>query len=629
MKTYRPLGFLKAFIFIAIMAVILVAYSPVQAALQCSDSIDNDGDGQIDYGGVTCPTLLNLIKNSSFEIPWFSTSCGSGYGCGWINPTSLPDWDLTTPYTEIQHTANLFGVSPPDGVASMELDSPNNGFSQTITLSQANLPLTLSFYYSPRPGYGNQLMEVLWNNESVAFVGGSSGVSFVKYTYDVIGQLGDNTLSFISRGNGYGGGNLLDNVVLKQVSSCVPVPADTDCTSSQDDSESPTPPACSSNTDCGSNGYTGSNFCQSNSVYQNYTTYTCNNPGTAQSYCSTNTNPQLQTTCSSNQTCQAGACVNQNISCSSNTDCGSNGYTGSNFCQSNSVYKNYLTYTCNNAGTTQSYCSTNTVANLQQTCNSNQTCSSGSCNNQNTCTQNSYKQCGAGNSVYWYDSCGSQGSLYQVCNSNQVCSGSICQNTYVNNIYNNYTNHSFRGCENNIAYWYDSNGTRQDIYQNCNLTNQACNNGSCVGSTYTNTTTSTVISNPYVLHYTTKCYNSNVYWYDNKGKVQDLNQTCTDSNSCTVDGCTSGNCQNVLKCDGSTCAVGSADYVRYCSTQTVSCTITPQGGTINTTPTNGNLTASISENSFTDFLKQWYLWIIVAIILIFLFFMAFRRSAVE
>src|SRR3989344_7414842 len=558
MKTYRPLGFLKAFIFIAIMAVILVAYSPVQAALQCSDSIDNDGDGQIDYGGVTCPTLLNLIKNSSFEIPWFSTSCGSGYGCGWINPTSLPDWDLTTPYTEIQHTANLFGVSPPDGVASMELDSPNNGFSQTITLSQANLPLTLSFYYSPRPGYGNQLMEVLWNNESVAFVGGSSGVSFVKYTYDVIGQLGDNTLSFISRGNGYGGGNLLDNVVLKQVSSCVPVPADTDCTSSQDDSESPTPTACSSNTDCGSNGYTGSNFCQSNSVYQNYTTYTCNN-----------------------------------------------------------------------AGTTQSYCSTNTVANLQQTCNSNQTCSSGSCNNQNTCTQNSYKQCGAGNSVYWYDSCGSQGSLYQVCNSNQVCSGSICQNTYVNNIYNNYTNHSFRGCENNIAYWYDSNGTRQDIYQNCNLTNQACNNGSCVGSTYTNTTTSTVISNPYVLHYTTKCYNSNVYWYDNKGKVQDLNQTCTDSNSCTVDGCTSGNCQNVLKCDGSTCAVGSADYVRYCSTQTVSCTITPQGGTINTTPTNGNLTASISENSFTDFLKQWYLWIIVAIILIFLFFMAFRRSAVE
>jgi len=337
----------------------------------------------------------------------------------------------------------------------------------------------------------------------------------------------------------------------------------------------------------------------------------------------------LYQTCGSNQTCQAGACVNQNISCSSNTDCGSNGYTGSNFCQSNSVYKNYLTYTCNNAGTTQSYCSTNTVANLQQTCNSNQTCSSGSCNNQNTCTQNSYKQCGAGNSVYWYDSCGSQGSLYQVCNSNQVCSGSICQNTYVNNIYNNYTNHSFRGCENNIAYWYDSNGTRQDIYQNCNLTNQACNNGSCVGSTYTNTTTSTVISNPYVLHYTTKCYNSNVYWYDNKGKVQDLNQTCTDSNSCTVDGCTSGNCQNVLKCDGSTCAVGSADYVRYCSTQTVSCTITPQGGTINTTPTNGNLTASISENSFTDFLKQWYLWIIVAIILIFLFFMAFRRSAVE
>ncbi len=59
---------------------------------------------------------------------------------------------------------------------------------------------------------------------------------------------------------------------------------------------------CSSNSQCGTNGVTGSSFCQGNGVYQNYTTYTCNNAGTATSSCSSSTTPQLQTTCSGSKT---------------------------------------------------------------------------------------------------------------------------------------------------------------------------------------------------------------------------------------------------------------------------------------------------------------------------------------
>src|SRR3989344_885931 len=70
------------------------------------------------------------------------------------------------------------------------------------------------------------------------------------------------------------------------------------------------PVVCNNNADCGTNGYTGGPFCQGNSVYQNFTTYTCNNPGTQNSFCSNSTAAQLQQTCSNTQTCSNGSCSN-------------------------------------------------------------------------------------------------------------------------------------------------------------------------------------------------------------------------------------------------------------------------------------------------------------------------------
>ncbi len=186
---------------------------------------------------------------------------------------------------------------------------------------------------------------------------------------------------------------------------------------------------CSSNSQCGSNGVTGANFCSGNSVYQNYVTYTCNNPGTTNSYCSSNTIQQVQTTCNGNQTCSNGTCNNTNtgtVACSSNSQCGSSGLIGGAFCQNSGVYQNYVTYTCNNAGTTSSYCSSNTTSQLQTTCSGSQTCSNGSCATVgNTCTSHSTYRC-SGNNVYWFDSCGNQQEVYQTCNSGQVCSNNTC-----------------------------------------------------------------------------------------------------------------------------------------------------------------------------------------------------------
>src|SRR3989344_3969864 len=183
---------------------------------------------------------------------------------------------------------------------------------------------------------------------------------------------------------------------------------------------------CSTNSQCGTNGFTGGPYCQGNGVYRNYTSYTCNNPGTTSSSCTSQTTAQLQNTCQSNQTCSNGTCGN--VTCNTNTDCGTNQYTGSNFCQGNAVYKNYVTYTCNNPGTTSSSCTSQTTAQLQNTCQSNQTCSNGTCVDQQAqCTSHASQRC-VGNSIYWFDSCGNQQELSQACTANQTCSNNTCVN---------------------------------------------------------------------------------------------------------------------------------------------------------------------------------------------------------
>ena len=83
-------------------------------------------------------------------------------------------------------------------------------------------------------------------------------------------------------------------------------------------------PICTQNSDCGTDGFTGDPFCQSGNVFQNYITYTCNNPGIVSSSCSISSSPQLKQTCTSGQTCSNGQCINPTCSCTSwqNLGCG-------------------------------------------------------------------------------------------------------------------------------------------------------------------------------------------------------------------------------------------------------------------------------------------------------------------
>jgi len=166
---------------------------------------------------------------------------------------------------------------------------------------------------------------------------------------------------------------------------------------------------CTSEIDCGADGFSGNLFCQNNNAYQNYNDYSCNFPNTLQSVCSNNVNARLKQVCqygctngvcnnpniicSSDLECKdnnpltydqcinpgttASFCRNTEMNCASNLDCGFTGFVGGNYCSINSIINNYQTSICSNAGTLDSYCSLTLNQRTIDRCQ--YTCSQGAC----------------------------------------------------------------------------------------------------------------------------------------------------------------------------------------------------------------------------------------------------------
>ena len=220
------------------------------------------------------------------------------------------------------------------------------------------------------------------------------------------------------------------------------------------------PVNCNSNSQCGTNGYFGNNFCQGDDVFQNYITYTCVSPGTENSHCTNSTVAKIKSDCDdSTQVCSNGQCTNKNIPCSTNSQCGTNGYIGNKFCQDGDSYQDYLSFKCNNPGAVNSYCTNLTTAKIKQDCNDDtQVCSNGLCTNANIkCSLNS--------------ECGNNGFLNQL----------SCKNGSVFDKYRVFT------CNNPATInSYCSNSTTDQLKQTCSLgcTNGVCNSNTCVDHDY-------------------------------------------------------------------------------------------------------------------------------------------------
>lgn len=205
------------------------------------------------------------------------------------------------------------------------------------------------------------------------------------------------------------------------------------------------------------------------------------------------------------------------------------------------------------------------------------------------------------NDVYWFDYIGGRQERYQDCGSNQICrngqcvsscecySGPCCDGCHYKSssaICNteSQTQYScpwssvcgadvgkrirtrFRYCSGNSSQcsgrWSDwTPWTRWLVSDDCS-SNEIC----VVG--YSQCQYSSKCAQPqttYSKYYIKNCYDNDLYWFDSKGIRQEKYQECSDDNECTIDGCQDGKCFNELKCDGTTCQVGSTDYCENCN----------------------------------------------------------------
>jgi cysteine-rich repeat protein len=265
---------------------------------------------------------------------------------------------------------------------------------------------------------------------------------------------------------------------------------------------------CSQDSDCGTDGFVGNNYCSTKTIVRNFTEFTCNNAGTAQSYCSNSTTKKtvqqcddsctnatcINFACHNNSDCNdnnpltfdectnpstiASECHNNPINCASNPDCGFTGFTGSEFCLSDNVVKNFQNATCINPGTTQSSCSVIINPFTLQHCPG--ACLLGTCI---ACDQNS--DCNDNNSTT-VDTCINPGTAQSYCsNQHVICSANIdCgTNGFIGSPFCSSQGDSVRTF---VNYTCNNPGTTQS---SCSSTQQnqliqdclsSCLNGACI-----------------------------------------------------------------------------------------------------------------------------------------------------
>jgi len=342
---------------------------------------------------------------------------------------------------------------------------------------------------------------------------------------------------------------------------------------------------CSSNSDCGTNGFIGDAFCSDGNVLQNYRTYSCLNSGTINSSCTYSDSNHTKQNClygCSNATCLAQTCTAswqcknstakyyQNTDCSFNQEtncpygcsngqcavqtcnshssfscsdndvywfnscnakeekkeeCGDSGYSGNNYCYNNSVYRDYATKACSTNA-----CTSSTEKIKQQDCQYG--CSNGQCLQAPSCTDeciigkqcsgNGYQVCGN----YDADSC-LEWSPVNTCASNQLCQNGNCINQTIacssnsNCGTNGFTGNSF--C---------SDGNVLQNYRVYSCLNPGTINSSCTYSDVNQTkqTCQNGCSNgnciTCVFQDHKGCYNNDVYWFDSCGSMGNIAQIC-------------------------------------------------------------------------------------------------------
>jgi len=128
--------------------------------------------------------------------------------------------------------------------------------------------------------------------------------------------------------------------------------------------------------------------------------------------------------------------------------------------------------------------------------------------------------------------------------------------------------------------------------------------------------------------YRKDCYDNDIYWFDSNGARQDKYQECLDDNACTVDGCENSTCFNILKCDGTTCEIGSPDYCENCEhCGDDICNCEENNDTCSKDCPQGLETGKAAVGlTLKSLLKKWYIWLLLGLVAILLLYWLFKKE---
>lgn len=209
------------------------------------------------------------------------------------------------------------------------------------------------------------------------------------------------------------------------------------------------PIECNENSDCGTSEFIGNVFCSSDDLFQNYITYTCNNPETPESYCSDSTSPKLK------QDCGDSSCGN----------------FGENYCKGDDVYHSR---NCVDKGCESGSCFSENRVDEQLIKECDYDCVNGDCIDEPepVCGNGileTGEECDDGNLIN-NDGCSSLCEIEEiVCNTNSDCGTPHCNNP-LNFCYNNdiFQEYMFYTCNNpGTADSYCSNYTAPFLILDC------------------------------------------------------------------------------------------------------------------------------------------------------------------
>jgi len=329
---------------------------------------------------------------------------------------------------------------------------------------------------------------------------------------------------------------------------------------------------------------------------------------------------------------------NANAACSTSADCPSPYFYGGQFCKNNSLYQTRITYSCVNSA-----CVSRQEPYFIQTCSGTDnicveglwytgckydSATTGTNNTTSTtttpqgqCYSHSYQKCVA-NNVYWFDSCNIQQDLSKACGADEICQSGSCIKNYtlyptttyypstgvtVTETPTPYTSHFSKGCQNNIVYWYDTLGNKNDIYQNCNYSGQLCQDGKCVADPTPKPAPAPAPA-PVPAKINTPAKTVSTLTCDS-GKV--LAQACVPLETFN------SNSSNESSAD----TPDNTQVVNETSNQNTQ-----------VTSKQNNNTAALSEiktNPIMEFFNKWYIWIIAGILITIFFIIIFRKSSLK